>query len=69
MADADTATGTPERTEPTHDQIARRAYEIYSARDGRPGSPESDWAQALQELTSEAALEQAALPARRAGRS
>lgn len=35
---------------PTADQIRRRAFEIYLARNGLPGTPESDWRQAEQEL-------------------
>jgi len=34
----------------THEQIARRAYEIFMARGGQPGSPEQDWQQAEREL-------------------
>lgn len=34
----------------THEQIARRAYEIFQARGGQPGSPEQDWQQAEREL-------------------
>jgi hypothetical protein len=39
-----------ERTPPTHEQIARRAYEIFLARGGQPGSAEQDWHQAEREL-------------------
>ena len=35
----------------THEQIARRAYEIYLERSGGPGSPDDDWAQAVRELS------------------
>lgn len=35
---------------PSRDDIVRRAYEIYLARAGRPGSPEQDWLQAEREL-------------------
>ncbi|MFL5347352.1 MAG: DUF2934 domain-containing protein [Hyalangium sp.] len=38
------------RTGPTHEQIARRAYEIFLARGGQPGNPEQDWHQAEREL-------------------
>jgi hypothetical protein len=38
------------RTGPTHEQIARRAYEIFLARGGHPGNPEQDWQQAEREL-------------------
>jgi hypothetical protein len=39
---------------PTSDDIRRRAYEIYLSRQttGRPGSPETDWAQAEHELAT-----------------
>ncbi|MCP3167580.1 DUF2934 domain-containing protein [Myxococcus qinghaiensis] len=33
-----------------HEQIARRAYEIYLARGGNHGSHEQDWQQAEREL-------------------
>jgi hypothetical protein len=35
---------------PTDEQIQMRAYEIYLARKGTPGTPDSDWRQAEQEL-------------------
>lgn len=38
------------RNNPTHEQIARRAYEIFLARGGTPGNPEQDWFQAEREL-------------------
>ncbi|QSQ19368.1 DUF2934 domain-containing protein [Pyxidicoccus parkwayensis] len=38
------------RNNPTHEQIARRAYEIFLARRGSPGNPEQDWFQAEREL-------------------
>lgn len=38
------------RPGPAHEQIARRAYEIFLARDGQPGNPEQDWHQAEREL-------------------
>ena len=34
----------------THEQIARRAYEIFLARGGQHGSAEQDWQQAEREL-------------------
>jgi hypothetical protein len=43
-------TTAPARTGPTHEQIARRAYEIFQARGGQPGNPEQDWHQAEREL-------------------
>jgi hypothetical protein len=38
------------RPNPTHEQIARRAYEIFLARGGAPGRHEEDWFQAEREL-------------------
>ncbi|MBJ6765345.1 DUF2934 domain-containing protein [Myxococcaceae bacterium JPH2] len=43
-----TATGS--REQPSHERIARRAYEIFLARGSAPGSPEQDWFQAEREL-------------------
>jgi hypothetical protein len=56
-----TAVATPVRTTPapatgraptvvTEQQIRERAYQIYLARNGRPGDPAADWAQAEREL-------------------
>jgi hypothetical protein len=36
--------------EPTQEQIATRAYEIFLARGGEPGHNEEDWYQAEREL-------------------
>lgn len=36
--------------QPTHDQIARRAYEIYAGRGYIDGHADEDWAQAEREL-------------------
>jgi hypothetical protein len=41
---------------PTEEQIRMRAYEIYLARNGAPGSPEADWRQAEEELRGRMAL-------------
>jgi hypothetical protein len=38
---------------PTEEQIRMRAYEIYLRRNGAPGDPAADWAQAERELASE----------------
>ncbi len=38
------------RSGPTHEQIARRAYEIFLARGGTHGNAEQDWIQAEREL-------------------
>lgn len=35
---------------PTEEQVRQRAYELYLARAGAPGSAESDWHQAQREL-------------------
>jgi hypothetical protein len=40
----------PVRNGPTHEQIARRAYEIFLTRGGQQGNPEHDWHQAEREL-------------------
>lgn len=37
---------------PSHEQIARRAYEIFLSRNGAEGSPEQDWLRAERELTA-----------------
>lgn len=42
----------PTPIEPTFEQIRARAYEIYLARNGAPGTPDGDWRQAEQELRS-----------------
>jgi hypothetical protein len=39
------------RAQPTHEEVARRAYEIYETRGaGGPGSEVDDWLQAEREL-------------------
>jgi hypothetical protein len=42
----------PRRRVATREQIAARAYEIYVARGGTPGSDIEDWLQAERELRS-----------------
>jgi hypothetical protein len=42
--------------EPTHEEIALRAYHLYLRRRGWPGSPEHDWLQAVIELRRERRL-------------
>jgi DUF2934 family protein len=37
-------------TEPTPDEVARRAYEMYEARGGEPGADLDDWLRAEREL-------------------
>lgn len=39
--------------EPTHDEIAARAYFIHLRRHGAPGNPDQDWLLALSELRRE----------------
>lgn len=43
-------------SEPTGAQIRERAYYIYLARAGKPGTPEQDWLQAERELREEMGL-------------
>ena len=38
------------RTEPTSDDVARRAYELYQERGGEPGADVDDWLRAEREL-------------------
>jgi hypothetical protein len=38
------------RTEPTPDDVARRAYELYEARGSEPGADMDDWLRAEREL-------------------
>jgi len=40
----------PAKTEPTRDDVARRAYELYEARGGEPGAELEDWLRAEREL-------------------
>jgi len=42
---------------PTHDQIAKRAYELYQRRGCKPGCPAADWQQAETELLQLAATQ------------
>lgn len=55
----ETAASNPEEPTLSRDAIANRAYEIYLKRAGRPGSPESDWSQAVRELEDEARIRDA----------
>ena len=41
---------TSKRQAPSHEEIRRRAYEIYLERDGRPGDELDDWLRAEREL-------------------
>lgn len=58
----ESAASQPEVPPINRDEIAKRAYEIYLERAGRPGSPESDWAQALRQLEDEAKCRDADSP-------
>lgn len=57
IAKSKAGTGSPQSngkahmTNPTLEQIRRRAYEIYLRRDGQPGDPQADWRQAEQEVS------------------
>lgn len=42
-------------TPPTHEQIAKRAREIFLARGGAPGNETDDWLQAERELKRKSA--------------
>ena len=44
----------PVRPDISDQQICERAYFIFLARNGEPGSPDADWARAEQELRTEA---------------
>jgi hypothetical protein len=46
----------------THDDVARRAFEIWQARGGGDDSPDGDWYQAEQELLAETAGVRSHLP-------
>ena len=46
----------------THDDVARRAFEIWQARGGGDDSPDGDWYQAEQELLAETAGVRSQLP-------
>jgi hypothetical protein len=52
---AQTVAGTP-AAEPTHDEIALRAWSIYLQRGGSHGQAMSDWLQAKAELSRERGL-------------
>jgi hypothetical protein len=52
-ADRPAAAPAPVFSEPTHAEIAERAYHIHLRRQGWPGNPDHDWLQALEELRAE----------------
>jgi hypothetical protein len=47
----------PSSVEPTHDEIATRAYFIHLRRYGAEGDPDCDWMLALEELRRERGLD------------
>lgn len=53
----------------TPDLIRRRAYEIYRKRNGGPGNPVSDWAQAERELVGAPRAVPFVVPFRKYGRA
>ena len=40
------------KSPPTHEEISKRAYEIFLERNGAPGDPHSDWLRAEAELSA-----------------
>jgi hypothetical protein len=50
MVKASKTSTTTAKAPPTHDEIAKRSYEIYLARGGEAGHEEQDWLQAEAEL-------------------
>ncbi len=42
-----------QKTHVSEELVRRRAYELYLQRRGQGGSPEQDWFQALQEISSQ----------------
>jgi hypothetical protein len=44
--------GNGHHPEPTHEQIAARAYQIFQERGDTPGDPLSDWVRAERELAT-----------------
>ncbi|HVV49171.1 MAG TPA: DUF2934 domain-containing protein [Polyangia bacterium] len=49
-AKAATTSSAAVKPAPTHDEIAKRAYELYLARGGEHGHADEDWARAESEL-------------------
>ncbi len=47
-----TKTSRPAKTNPTREEIALRAYQIYLERNGAPGDSHSDWLRAEAELSA-----------------
>ena len=54
MAKSAPAKATTAKTNPTREEIARRAFEIFMGRGQVPGREIEDWAQAERELMAEA---------------
>lgn len=52
--------------QPTHEQIALRAYHIYLERGATPGNELEDWTRAERELVKEQAQKKAQKPRRKA---
>lgn len=46
-----TASAHPPKSAPSHDDIARRSYELFLARGGEPGHEMEDWLTAERELS------------------
>jgi hypothetical protein len=61
------AADTPSNHAPTHEEIRRRAYEIYLERDGFGCNELDDWLQAEMELVSDALLARTAKETKRKG--
>jgi hypothetical protein len=55
------------RREPSGEEIARRAHELYLERGGKHGKDIEDWVRAEKELSDEPAAEPAKLKAARTG--
>jgi hypothetical protein len=54
--------------EPSGEEIARRAYELYVQRGGENGKDVDDWVKAKKELSDEPVVEPAKAKAAQAGR-
>ena len=51
MVKASKSSKPPAKVVPTHEDIAKRSYELFLARGGEHGHAEADWLQAERELT------------------
>jgi hypothetical protein len=51
MVKASKSTKVVAKAAPSHDEIAKRSYELFLARGGEHGHAEEDWLQAERELT------------------